>query len=181
MKRISTEDLYTLKSNLKHLVFLHHLTGNLSKIKDITRSTPYNRDKVIKMPYIILESGEGFPLFPYSSKIKIQNYLLELKSVLLELPNENLITIFTNEIKLSSEYAILPIRTLDASHGDYLIENLKINPNKGYSYDLYLIISNMVDGDTIHLKLWKDSKILKRDISINDIYHTYSLFKLPEK
>ena len=181
MKKLSLEDLHTLKSNLKHLVFLNHLTGSLSKIKDITRSTPYNNDQVLKMPYIILESGGGFPLFPYSSKIKIQNYLLELKSVLLELPNENLITIFTNAIKLSSEYALLPIRPLDTSPGDYFIENLKINPNKGYSYDLYLIISSKVDGDKIHLKLWKDSKILKRDIDIKDLYTTYSLFKLPEK
>ena len=181
MKKISTEDIRILKSYLKYLVFFDRLTGKTISIKDITRSTPYNNDSILKIPYIILETGEGYPLFPYSSRIKIKNYKLELKSVLLELPNENLITIFTNQIKLSSEYALLPIRPIDITPGDYLIENLKIKPMRCYSYDLYLILSSKLDGDTIHLKLWKDSKILKMDININDLYHTYSLFKLPEK
>lgn len=181
MKKISIEDIKTLRSYIKHLVFFDCLTGKTIPIKDITRSTPYNQDQVLKMPYIILETGEGYPLFPYSSKIKIKNYKLELKSVLLELPNENLITIFTNAIKLSSEYALLPIHPLDITPGDYLIENLKIKPSQGYSYDLYLILSSKLDGDTLHLKLWNDSKIIKKDIKITDTYSTYSLFKLPEK
>lgn len=181
MKKISIEDIRILRSYIKYLVFFDRLTGKTTPIKDITRDTPYNYDQILKVPYIILETGEGYPLFPYSSKIKIKNYKLELKSVLLELPNENLITIFTNVIKLSSEYALLPIRPLDITPGDYLIENLKIKPSQGYSYDLYLIISSKVDGDKIYLKLWKDSKILKMDINIKDLYTTYSLFKLPEK
>jgi hypothetical protein len=163
------------------LVFLNNLTGKVSPIKDITRSTPYNKDSVLKVPYIILENGEGFPLFPYSSRIKMQNYLLELKSVLLEFQKENLITIFTNSIKISSEYALLPIHPLDCGPGDYLIENLKIKPNQGYSYDLYLIIYREILGDTVRMKLWADNKILNRDIKITSFHTTYSLFKIPEK
>ena len=181
MKKISIEDLRILRSYIKQLVFLDRLTGKTTPIKDITRSTPYNQDQLLKIPYIILETGEGYPLFPYSSKIMIKNYQLELKSVLLELPNENLITIFTNQIKLSSEYALLPIHPFDITPGDYLIENLKIKSPQGYSYDHYLILSSKLEGDTIHLKLWKDNKIIKRDIKITDTYSTYSIFKLPEK